>query len=270
MRRLLFFLTPILSCSLAMGQYVFMAGDTDKTIFLRVEDSSVSTGAGLTGIAYDAAGLGCYYKRGATADTVILTLATLATEETAHSDGGWIQVDATNAPGVYRLDLSDAVIAAGVANVMIHCDGATNMRQTTAVIRLVGYDPEDAGLGAGLATPVYEVRATVVPTNTTTEIQWRWYTNNAVEGSATANTIWCSTADATNSNFIGTSGAPTAAGGEAGSTDTFYLSSTADMVLNTPYACRVQATIASSTRTDWFLTTKTSTGTTVDGGFNPF
>lgn len=109
---------------------------TDQTIDIFIQDSSASTGAGLTGLAYNTASLVCYYRRGATGTPTALALAT-QTVGGAHSDGGFVAVDGTNAPGQYRLDLSDAILATGVDRVYIHLKGATNMSPVVKEIELV-------------------------------------------------------------------------------------------------------------------------------------
>jgi hypothetical protein len=68
----------------------------------------------------------------------------------AHADGGFVEIDATNCPGWYRLDLSDAVVAAGVISVGIHLRGATNMVDLPIEIPLTGMDFYDAA-AAGLS-----------------------------------------------------------------------------------------------------------------------
>ncbi len=104
------------------------AGSTDQTIDIFLQDSSSATGAGLTGLAFNSSGLTCYYRKGATGAATQLTLAT-QTVGGAHTDGGFVEVDSTNAPGVYRLDLSDTMVAAeGFVSVYLH--GATNLLQT--------------------------------------------------------------------------------------------------------------------------------------------
>ena len=104
------------------------AGSTDQTIDIFLQDSSSATGAGLTGLAFNSSGLTCYYRKGATGAATQLTLAT-QTVGGAHTDGGFVEIDSTNAPGVYRLDLSDTMIAAeGFVSVYLH--GATNLLQT--------------------------------------------------------------------------------------------------------------------------------------------
>jgi hypothetical protein len=106
-----------------MSQEIY-AGDTSVTIDLWVPDSSSTVGAGLTGIVHNAAGLSCYYVKGATGAATSITLAT-QTATGAYSSGGFVQRDATNLPGLYRLDLPNAAVdTEGVLKVMLH--GATN------------------------------------------------------------------------------------------------------------------------------------------------
>jgi len=85
------------------------AGDTNKTIYLRLRDST--TGLAKTGLVFNSAGAVCSYTLPLAARAAI-TLAT-QTVTGAHSDGGFVEVDATNCKGLYRLDLTDAAIASG-------------------------------------------------------------------------------------------------------------------------------------------------------------
>lgn len=95
-----------------MPQISVAPGSTDVTIQLRLLDTSSVIGEGKTGVAYDAANLKVYYNRERGASTAI-TLASLAAVDSAHSDGGWKEIDAVYKKGEYRLDLPDAVCAAG-------------------------------------------------------------------------------------------------------------------------------------------------------------
>ena len=109
---------------------------TNETIDIFIGDSSSTTGAGLTGLVFNSAGLTCYYRRGATGTATALTLAT-QTVGGAHSDGGFVEIDSTNMPGMYRLDLSDAIVATGERKVTMYLHGATNMAPITIEIELV-------------------------------------------------------------------------------------------------------------------------------------
>jgi len=122
-------------------------GSTNVTLSIFVQDSSSTTGAGLTALVYNSAGLTCYYVRPAAA-AAALTLATQTTTG-AHSDGGFVEIDATNMPGFYRLDLSDAIVASGVDSVALLLKGATNMAPLPIEIQLTDVDLND-GVRAGM------------------------------------------------------------------------------------------------------------------------
>jgi hypothetical protein len=124
----------------------FQKNATSKSIHLYIAASDGSP-AGLpkTGLAFNTAGLLIYYRRGATGAATAITLATLANAQAAWSSGGFVQVDATNLPGVYRLDLPDAALATGVDTVLV---GGTG---TNIVIQPVTIDvPTDDVYAAGL------------------------------------------------------------------------------------------------------------------------
>jgi hypothetical protein len=118
-------------------------GATSQTLYVVALDSASTTGGRKTGIAYNAAGLTAYYVRNRAA-SVAITLATLASSSAAWSSGGWVEVDATNAPGLYRLDVPDAAFATGVDSVVVVVRGAAGMVQTEEEVLLVAYNPQDA------------------------------------------------------------------------------------------------------------------------------
>lgn len=120
-----------------------LKGTTNYTLDLFVQDSSATTGAGLTGLVFNSASLVCYYRRGATGTATALTLAT-QTVGGAHTDGGFVEIDATNMPGMYRLDLEDDIIATGVPYATIMLKGATNMAPVTIELQLTDVNVEDA------------------------------------------------------------------------------------------------------------------------------
>jgi hypothetical protein len=125
-----------------LAKRALKAGSTDQTIDVFIPDSASTTGGGKTGLVYNSAGLTCYYRKGATGSATALTLAT-QTVGGAHSDGGFVEVDATNMPGVYRLDLSDTIVAsAGMVTLLLK--GATGMAPVPIELEVVSYDPFDA------------------------------------------------------------------------------------------------------------------------------
>lgn len=125
-----------------------LKGTTSKSIDIFVRDSSASTGVGLTGLLFNTASLTAYYHRPGSAATAI-TLATLASATASYSSGGFIAIDGTNMPGLYRLDLPDAVLAAGVDEVVVMLRGATNMEPVVLEIQLTSINLNDS-VRAGL------------------------------------------------------------------------------------------------------------------------
>lgn len=110
-------------------------GSVDQSIYFEVPDSTSTTGGKKTGLVFNSAGLTAYYVRNGGTATAI-TLATLAAANSAHSDGGFKEVDATNMPGVYRLDTPDAVCATGAESAVVTLKGATGMVQVSVEIQL--------------------------------------------------------------------------------------------------------------------------------------
>ena len=115
---------------------------TDVTVNVFIQDSSSATGAGLTGLVFNTASLVCYYARHREA-AVQLALATM-TVTGAHDDGGFVEIDSTNMPGVYRLDLSDAICATGDPHVLVMLKGAADMAPLPLEIQLVDFDLNSA------------------------------------------------------------------------------------------------------------------------------
>lgn len=120
---------------------------TDVTLYVFIPDADAGNGSGKTGLAYNTTNLVCYYVRPLEA-AVQLALAT-QTVTGAHSDGGFVEISSANMPGVYRLDLSDAVCATGVNSVVVMLKGASDMAPVSLEVELVSYDPYD-GVRAGL------------------------------------------------------------------------------------------------------------------------
>lgn len=119
-----------------------LKGATSQTVYLFIRDSSATTGAGLTGLAYNSGSLVASYVRPLGSRTAI-TLAT-QTVTGAWSSGGFVEVDATNMPGVYRLDVPDAVFASGVNSAIVMLKGATNMEPSIIEFALEAVNAQDA------------------------------------------------------------------------------------------------------------------------------
>ena len=114
-------------------------GTTNKLVRVFIQDSSSTTGAGLTGLVFNTSGLTGYYLPEGDASATSITLAT-ATAGT-YTSGGFKEVDATNMPGVYEVGLPDAVVdATSEGSVLVMLKGAANMVPTLMEIELDAID----------------------------------------------------------------------------------------------------------------------------------
>jgi hypothetical protein len=127
-------------------------GSTSQTIGLFIRNNSVTTGVGLTGLAYNTAGLTAYYWIAGANAPVSIALATLASDTTAYSSGGFLDLSTSGAgaavAGLYRFDVPNAVLASvGAAYVILL--GAANMEPCTIEFQVSGLSLDD-GVRAGL------------------------------------------------------------------------------------------------------------------------
>ena len=95
---------------------------------------SIELYLGATGLTASTSGLTARYNRTRTASVSIpLVARTIAQAWTA---GGFAEVDATNMPGVYRLDIPDAALAAGASDVTIVVRGASGTNGAVLTVTL--------------------------------------------------------------------------------------------------------------------------------------
>lgn len=134
-----------------MAKLSIKAGATSVTVNVFIQDSSSTTGAGLTGLVYNTASLVAYYALPRAA-SVAITLATLAAVTSAYSSGGFKEIDATNMAGWYRFDIPDSAVASGRFS-SIHLKGAANMAPLPLEIELTGWDNSDGVHGGMTALP---------------------------------------------------------------------------------------------------------------------
>ncbi len=127
-------------------------GSTDVTDLIFIADPASTVGKGKTGLS--AAAIKAGYTRVETDNDVVAVDGSSSLSDitltAAHTDWGFEEVDGTLQPGLYRIDLPDAVFASGarqaVLYVMINTDSAS-----PSIVRydLVGYDETD-GVRLGL------------------------------------------------------------------------------------------------------------------------
>ena len=111
-------------------------GATSQSLQIFIRDTSVTDKiAGKTGLLFNTASLEAHYVRnGGLAQDI--TLATLAAADSAWSSGGFKEISAAKWPGLYRLDVPDAVFATGVDSAGIVLFGAAGMEQVNIEIEL--------------------------------------------------------------------------------------------------------------------------------------
>ena len=112
-------------------QAVFVtAGATSKSVEVQLTQKASATSPGdpLTGLAYNTASLICYSSTPTTAPSAVGLVT--QTNTGAFSSGGFVEKSSTNAPGLYRFDPPNAVIAsAGYSSVTF--TGAANLETHT-------------------------------------------------------------------------------------------------------------------------------------------
>lgn len=132
-----------------MSKQSVTKGATNQIAYVWIRDSNSAVGAGLTGLVFNSGSLvGSYVRPGAARSAITLVTQTVTG---AYSSGGFVEVDATNLPGLYRLDVPDAVFASGVNSAIVMLKGATNMEACVVEYELKGVDLQDivrAGLTA--------------------------------------------------------------------------------------------------------------------------
>ena len=126
-------------------------GSTSVRTFIFIQDSTVTTGAGKTGLLFNTASLTCYRARSddgnAGGTAISLLTATLGT----FAQGGFKEKDATNMPGVYEFGIPDTALATGSNYVVIYFLLAGTIAPCVLEIQLTDIDVQDtvrAGLTA--------------------------------------------------------------------------------------------------------------------------
>jgi hypothetical protein len=104
------------------------------TIAPNSTSQSIELYLGATGLTASTSGLSARYNRTRTASVSIPLVARTIAQ--AWTSGGFAEVDATNMPGVYRLDVPDAAFAAGASDVTIVVRGASGTNGAVLTVTL--------------------------------------------------------------------------------------------------------------------------------------
>ena len=119
----------------AVGQYLPTERNASTiTIAPGSTSQSIELYLGATGLTASTSGLSARYNRTRTASVSIPLVARTIAQ--AWTSGGFAEVDATNMPGVYRLDVPDAALAAGADDVTVVVRGASGTNGAVMTIKL--------------------------------------------------------------------------------------------------------------------------------------
>jgi hypothetical protein len=144
-----------------MTNTAYLGGSSDVTVYVR--GFTESTGAPYTAGAFNTSGLAINQVRNRAA-AVSITPVT-QTISGAHTDGGFVHV----AAGVYRVDITDASVAASVDSVQIIVSGVTGVTFTVARIEILGANPRSATADVN----VVKMNNTTVVGSGTSGDKWR-------------------------------------------------------------------------------------------------
>ena len=159
---------------MAYDDIVLGTAANSKIIEIKLRDST--TGLGKTGLVHDSAGAKCYYIREVSlAAPAAITLGH-GTASSAYNSGDFVELDATNMPGVYQLHIPNAALATGANACTIHL-GFTGVIDVSKRILIMGSDLRAAALAANTtqfagqaitcAAPVTIPTSIASPTNIT-------------------------------------------------------------------------------------------------------
>jgi hypothetical protein len=126
-------------------------GATSQILQIFVADSSSATGAGLTGLVFNSAGLTAYYHRDTDTTATAISLVTMTVG--TFTSSGFKEIDAANMPGWYAFCPPDAALAAGASSVGFHLKGATNMAPLPVEVDLGSQVDVTAWNGTAVASP---------------------------------------------------------------------------------------------------------------------
>lgn len=119
-----------------------LAGATSEIWQLFIQDSSSSTGAGLTGLVFNSGSLTAYYHRDTDTTATAITLVTMTVG--TFTSSGFKEIDATNMPGWYQFCPPNAAIASGAKSCGFHLKGASNMAPLPIEVQLTAVNPDSA------------------------------------------------------------------------------------------------------------------------------
>jgi len=178
-----------------MAKLTIKNGTTSVILRVKVLDSSATDGSGLTGLDHTSSGLiistiadneataTAYTVAGSTIET-IATLGTFAAPTATKCR--FKEVDSTNHPGLYEIQIADARWAvSGATSLIITVSGATNAAEVDAELQLPAADLGDVARLLGMADEnAYIDAITFDGSNRITAFRKRIYSESGSVGTA--------------------------------------------------------------------------------------
>lgn len=144
-----------------------LVGQTDYSVFVFIPDPASTDGSGKTGLVaanLTVSGSRMETDNDATVIDYTASLNDLAALTTAHTDWGVKEISSTLAPGLYRLDIADAIFASGAWSAVVYVMITTSAAAASPMEFVM---VPSAPLTGVLLAPVTHTSA-VIPTVTTT------------------------------------------------------------------------------------------------------
>lgn len=117
-------------------------GATSEIWQIFIQDSSSTTGAGLTGLTNASSSLTAYYHRDTDTTATAISLVTMTVG--TFTSSGFKEIDATNMPGWYQFCPPNAALASGAKSCAFHLKGATNMAPLPIEVQLTATNVDSA------------------------------------------------------------------------------------------------------------------------------
>lgn len=121
---------------------VKVLGATSEIWQIFIQDSSSTTGAGLTGLTNSSASLTAYYHRDTDTTATAISLVTMTVG--TFTSSGFKEIDATNMPGFYQFCPPNAALASGAKSCAFLLKGAANMAPLPIEVQLTAVNPDSA------------------------------------------------------------------------------------------------------------------------------
>lgn len=144
-------------------------GTTSKIYQIFIKDAR--TGNGLTGLTSGSSGLTWYYCRDDQGNAGCTSVTPGAATRGSFTSSGFIEKDATNAPGIYEIGLPNASIATGSGLVVHYLKGVANMVPVTVMLALTDNVVADAvtllgtPVGASVSTDIATITGSTIKKN---------------------------------------------------------------------------------------------------------